>query len=455
MNRNCCFIFFLFVTGLIARAQSGESLRHHIIIAIDKAGTKEWRGTDEVCRYVNRFLSKSVNGKGHKKRRLFEDGDLVSVLGFALNANQTDMSVFALPVDDGNGKFAYREFQAPQLHQYLTNHWRSLADAPHGNNFSPFSLISVAKPYSLRTLQTDSMRVNRTFIILITDHKYNGGDFYAEVKALTNEQNELFKKGYFEFKDSEKLLNVDRILEKSYDVEQYYFIKYLSTREIIGYYSKGYVDLYEYVPLQRNFSLTSAVSFPAQVVAKRLPDDSYEAVVRLERRESPQYKVEKLDVFLSNKSKPNFRTPTANVVHLTDCDTTVVLKFERSHTFNKIGLRAWVNLRDGFYNATIMSPSEESPVEMGRDGLNVLVTLVCEPDAEILNCIPLWGWGWWIISWLPWINNQYDAARFWSLLIPLVFFLLIVFYYSRPVHYKPKPKDFTIVTDDNSVENNK
>ena len=137
------------------QAKNKEPLRHHIIIAVDKAGCDGWIGNAEVGQYVNYLIhSKLSDEKAH--RRYFEPGDYVSVVGFRINSNQRDMSVYAMPLRAGGGYLAYQQYNNYQLNSLLSGEWKGTVLQSYNTGESAFSLVSVAKEYALSALKSET-----------------------------------------------------------------------------------------------------------------------------------------------------------------------------------------------------------------------------------------------------------------------------------------------------------
>ena len=180
--------FSILLLAIISvQAKKNEALRHHIIIAVDKAGCDGWLGNAEVGQYVN-YLIHSKLADETAKRHYFEPGDYVSVVGFRINSNQRDMSVFAMPLRAGGGFMAYQQYNNNQLNSLLSEEWRETVLQSYNTGGSAFSLVSVAKEYALSALKSDGQKVGRTFLVMITDRHYNGNNFYDEMKAFEEHQ---------------------------------------------------------------------------------------------------------------------------------------------------------------------------------------------------------------------------------------------------------------------------
>jgi len=433
------FLFFFLLTGLLVEAQTVEPLRHHIIIALDKAGCESWIGADEVGEDINRLLTTEMyRFEGQKtkskisQRHLFEHGDYVSIVGFKINEDQHDMNVYTLPMSLGKSKMTYEELSLEQLCDVTTQKWNLIAHKDNNYGKNPYSLVSVAKAYALSALQSDGQQVGRTFAILVSDKHYNGNNFYNEIQAFCNKQKELAQKD---------ILDSKKILEKCYLVEQNYVIKYITSVEV--WYGnilspKGYIELYEYVPLQQNFRLTSAINFPTHLRAIRYRG-GYRIELPLAWTNNESYRFRHLEAFPNPSDKAIYKTPSdaMSISHLND--TVVTFEVPSDKSVKSIQLRAWLNLHDGFYNATLMSPNEESPIELGRDGLNTMVPIEYEEDATILGLrMP-------DFMWLPFVGDQYTAANIWKYYLPFLLLILFIYLLVRPESYKAKAEDFTII----------
>ena len=408
-------------------------LRHHVIVAIDKAGCYEWSRSSEVAVTVKNILfdinTKSEDPSLCDRSPLVQDGDYVSFVGFSIKPSAKDMDTYVLPL--GDSKYSpYKYKSGPNLKNRLRNlhlgdsiyspckyktyseckklirNWSYIVGEPnYGNN--NYSLVSVAKPYALRALKDDTKEVNRTFILLITDHRYNGGDFYEEIKA-------------FNIKSNGKL-SYNQIFKNCYEVEQNYFIKYIQSKEI-G--KNQYVELYEYVPLQQNFTLTSAINHEPVFYAKRQRGGGYDVEIKLTNTTNPLYKVKEFDLFPNNSDQTEYKTPAyASRITCPDgkIDTTLHVHIP-SHSNNMhIEIRAWVKLIDNVYNATLLTPNKEAPIEYGKNGLNQLVQVKFEGNETILGVLDLQDW-----MWPFWIDTQHSAVLFWNAIIIILLLALVI-----------------------------
>ena len=371
------------------------------------------------------------------ERRYYEQGDYISFVGFRINAEQNDMDVFAMPLNGSNGKMKYLQYGPDELKTLLTHRWGNTVLQPYNSGSAPFSLVSVAKAYALAAVKSEGQMVNRTFLVMITDRHYNGNNFYDEMQALHWKQEEL---------RLANPLTSRQIFERCYEVEQNYLIKYLSTYSVWNgntYSPKGYVEFYEYVPLQQHFMLSSVVNYPSHLRAVRQCDDSYIVTLPLSLRGNQLYKVLRTDVFLCSNDTIHEQSPD-DAIHLNGCDTTLTLQWSQGSKPRYVGLRVWMALRDGVYEATLMSPSLQSPQESGRDGLNIFIPVEQEPDATVFGQ-RLSGWAWRPLSWA---GNQHRVAKIYEIAIYVILLILLIvavsYYLTRPIHYHPGEGDFRL-----------
>lgn len=428
------FLFiFLFVNSYIyAESISEDSLRHHIIIAIDKAGCDEWIGNDEVGREVEHLVLEQPFEGQTERKHLYQKGDYVSFVGFRLNQLQNDMSVFAMPMSDEKGVLAWKDYTKTRLKIMLSVDWNRTVLQSYNPGKDGYSLISIAKAYALRAVPSKSGHyVGRTFLVMVTDHHYNGNDFYDEIKNFNLLQQE---------KKVKHPLTEDSIFAKCYDVEQKYYIRYISHKEI-G--KKKYVEFYEYVPLQQNFSLQSAVSFPTHLRAVRKRNGKFEVNLPFQWMDNENYLFHHLEAFPNTIGQNIYDSPSDTKI-ISDLPRTITITLPDTSA-NHIQLRCWLVLNDGFYGGTMLSANRESPRELGRDGLNVLVPIEYDADATIYGSTIAGKIGWML---LPWIEDQYDAAHIWEFYILPVIMLILLAYaayrLARPEYYTPKAREFTI-----------
>lgn len=436
-NKNVCkrlisiFLLtnFFLSCSLFLKAETDKYLKHHVILAIDKAGCDGWIGNKEVGLKVRNILLDFRQDDFLIYRPLFQIEDYLSILGFAVDAYQQDMSMYATPLTVGDEPVRYKNPDESNLDKLLVDKWREIALQKFASRNSPFLLVSVAKPYALLALKNPSIEVNRTFLVLITDHHYNGNDFYDEIVSLVQKQRAL---------NVNSDIDVSRVFQKCYAVEQEYYIRHIKTDTIWAnrrYAPQGYIELYEYLPLQQYFSLGAVINYPTKLTAKRRRGGVYEVELPLTWRNNPHFALKRLDAFEVTENIPSFWTPD-DALRL-DSLGKAVFRINRGKKTVSIRLRAWVKLLDGVYNATVLSPCQLAPVFLGRDGLNVDISVEYEEDATVYG-LPLWD-----LFWIPGIKNQFTVAKIWEIILPAGLLIYLIYYMAIHRTYRPKVKNFS------------
>ena len=390
------------VENLVAESFD-ESLRYHFIIAFDKAGCP-WISNDATSNAIKEILFSERTDLLDRKS-LFQNGDYISMVGFAIPVTARNMSNYAFLLESGADTMCFKKYSTEHLKWYISSWgWKRLINQPVGEKL--FSLVSVAKPYSLMALKSNQY-VNRTFIITITDHRYNGNDFYDELNAFQ------------QFTKHRKQLMSDVICKSAYEVSQHYYIKYCETIDIGNH---GYAELYEYVPLQRHFELSKILEYPKQIEAALCRDGSYKIEFNIQEGDNSLFKIEQLNGYLNDR-----------VIDLTDYVQGGMFSEKVSGTdMECLKLRAWVRMTDGIYNNTILSPSFESPIECGREGLNVSIPIKYEMEMKIFNVIPMASW-----AWLGCFESQANAIMFWQITIPIISLLALLIFCWCAVRFNP------------------
>lgn len=431
MKRLSLIIALLVLSATVLNAQLDDRVRTHSILALDKAGCSNILNTVDTWNTVWNLLF--VQSPVDDGRPLCEDGDLLSIIGFCTDADQKDMQTYQFPLPSAGGDCAYIENYNGRAKSMMGwNDWQRYAkySNPSCGHSGLFSLVSVAKPYALNELKKDGsvedrFLTNRTFLLLVTDHHYNGNDFYDEVHTLANAQRE---NGIYNVVDENKILPL------CYAVEQEYFIKYIETYKVA---SRGYVEIYEFMPLQTYLNLNSVVDYPQTITAKRLKGGKYEIDVDFFHNGNKHYDIKKMEFALASKDVEEPRKVFENKDSVSF--DYVVSSKERPEYLN---VRAWLRMNDSVYNTTVLTPSVDAPDHLGKNGLNVSVRIKYEEDAKIFG-IPMADF-----IWPSRIEDQYTAAivvqTVLLVLLPFAVLFLVWLFYRKNRYYVPDNKDITI-----------
>ena len=285
--------------------------------------------------------------------------------------------------------------------------------------YGPFySITSFAKPYSLMALK-GKQNTNRTFMVIITDGVYNGNDdYYGEASYV---KNRFTEEGKNQFKKEIK------------SVQTNYFCQFIEQRPING----GYVQLYEFIPLQQYFALESVLSFPHNIIAERKKGE-YQVKFPIVGIKNDDYKIERLVVTVSSGS--------GDIIFKEEVkpDKELSINIPNDKVYGmfssaNIEIKAWVKLCDGIYNNTILHP--EGSKLQGAEGLSRRINIELEHDAKILGVIPLPDFLFYLSFWT---SSQTTAANSWAWILIFIAIATVVYIIYKSNIYKPDTKEIKI-----------
>ena len=354
--RNIVVVSCWALSGLAspAFAQLDDHVRNHVIIAID---------TRTEGRTLDRSLASTVFDAVCVEDTLLRKGDLLSVVQYAASVSDPSFQRYVVPARTQSGEtFTYHPLEyRNEAHRILYSNWSDFATSNVPGLF--YSLSSVAKPYALAALPFAGEYTNRTFIVLVTDHQYNGNDFYQELTEWAREAGSWMDK--------------KAIMQKCFDVENDFFLAYMDSKV----HGRVYVDIYECRPLQASLALSSVLYYPPKLKPVRKKGDVYQLVFESVPQPGDHFKVKRLDIcpVFSDGSLGKWKTYLdRDAVH----DT---LTYTAPKQVSSLSVRAWVLLNDGLYDAVILSPSPDAPVFLGKDGLNVSIPVEAPDEAKVFG----------------------------------------------------------------------
>ena len=232
-----------------------------------------------------------------------------------------------------------------------------------GNSY--YSVITIAKPYSLlkfRDEESDKL-IEKTYLILVTDYKYNGNDdFYGELKHVKKISN----------KTKESIMNTVK------EVQQNYFYKFIDEKNISTSSRQGYISLFEVIPLQQYFSIESVLDFPHEITATRTKN-GYKAIFKISQLDNPNYRFISSEAFIPTGGNNEIHPVKLNQDVVFEIPDALVNQIGKNYI--SINFRTWVQLIDNVYNHTILSPDGDTL--QGSKGLNRIIKVNLEDDAKI------------------------------------------------------------------------
>ena len=364
-----------------------------------------------------------------KSRNIFE-GFRAFTGQFSTDELSQDLDDYTYVLEDFEiGPLAWMSY-SKNFGKSLRNRWEYIADQSHRRHDgkSPFSMISLSKMYAFAPLGRNkgSHLVNRTFVVLISDHQYNGGDFYEEGRALRD----------FNYNISPMLMQ-----EYGQRVGSEYFVRQLNNNsQPMG----QYVDICEYIPHQTGLTLPTLMDYSAGgIFAKRVKFGRYQLTIDAKSRKNPHFDILQMRYRLINSDGVVVLDTLCQALTdsngvLMPLDSFVINCMVSSRQeMDSVVIDAWVRLNDGIYNATVLTPVPGAPAYLASRGLTTTLPIHYQSKAMILGLVPLTGF-------LLWIDNQDIANAIISILVALILFGALVLQIRRHSHFKVETKDINI-----------
>ena len=378
---------------------------HHLIVSVDTK-TNGQSGQPEVSKELISMVT---------ERRLLAAGDYLSVLQYSVFKNDRELKNYVrIPNHEKvrmhlfdkikDRKSIFKILSSENLKKYAQSNIEE----------DGFSLSSIAKPYSVAAFQAMTREnkiqtplVHKTYIALVTDHRYNGQDFYQELEAWRSL--------------SETSLSFVDIMKKCFEVEKEYFIQYVETKEV-NTKKRGriYIDLYELVPLKKDISLRNALYFPPVIKTERIKGKGYRIRTEFHSIDPNQYKL--FDIKIT--PQPDGADTLMKMVG----DNLIYETYsQKRDSITHLDISASINLLDGFYNATMLSPNH------GSAGLKTTLKVEYPEDEKVLGFrLPdaLWFFS----------DDEKKAAVTMNCICVGLMLILIYLFFIWLGSYKPKDK---------------
>lgn len=465
MRRHLIALGILLFGGASLHAQTGEEIQNHIIISIDEWVSGFHPEDNDIRDMVEKYLYEPViyteprfDSAGNKvidpktkkqvidttyvfgRRPLYKDGDFLSILTCSLGQKAETIESYAeFPIFNGRpAKFIpYSKENRTALHE----NWadlvsRRVSEDKHHSIFS----IAVPQVMSKCIREEDHHLTNRTFVIVITDRSYSDKSFFDDIRDYTDQQYAVLNTHAVKKSD---------IVRAGEQVARDYFIQWINQDEdtykfkISGSVQrKKNVDLYELQPHQEHLRMPAVLRYPAQVLAKRGRWGQYTINCSFMPEDKSRFNILHLEASLigSRKYPVNRSVLSYNAKSPSEVfqGKTITCKLGKERSaFDSLGVRTWVNLLDGIYNATVLSPSKDAESFMGRDGLNVKVPIVYEEKETVAFFFPLPD----VFCWTG--DQKVDAVLIDLLLAIIIIAALFIWVYITR-EYKPSVDEIKI-----------
>lgn len=443
IRRYLITLFILALLGANLHAQTGEEIRNHIIIAIDEWVVGFRPADNDIRDMVEKYLYEPViidSTYVFGKQPLYKEGDHLSILTCSLGQTAETIESYA-EFSNFYGHPAKFIPYSQENKKMLHDGWKDLVARRESedNRHSIFS-ITVPQAMSKCIRQDDRHLTNRTFVIVITDRSYSDKSYFDDIRDYTDLQYQLLNR--------HAIIKSD-ILRAGEQVARDYFIQWINQDEKTYKFirdgsilRKKNVDLYEMQPHQEHLRMPAVLQYPAQIIAKRGKGGEYTIDCSFMPEDKDHFNVLRLEASLSgNKKDPcdsailSYKAQSPS--HIFSGNAITCHLGNTRNAFDSVELRAWVNLLDGIYNATVLTPSKDAASFLGRDGLNVKIPIVYEEKEKVAFFFPL-------PDNLCWTENQkVNAVIINVLLIFLIIVALFIWVYLTR-EYKPSVEEIKI-----------
>ena len=373
MKRIVFILLSIVLAQVVSYAQFDDHLKHHVIVVRDEVMPHDpfWpQSEDSFQRVFYQLLTDDI----------LREGDFISFVGFSTDSRSLNLDDFTYTI--GPSWMPYNNTTESEIHQ----DWGTIMDENQRAHTGPqpFSMISLAKMYAFAPVKkaNHNQYVNRTFIVFISDHQYNGGDFYEERFAL---------------RDFNPRITPKMTQDYGQRVSAEYFVRQLNDDYERPQYGR-FIDLLEYIPLQSGLTLPSLLDYSAGgVTAQRIKGGLYRLEVNTASRNNPRYNILQLrycikDTYGKVKYDTLLRANIgANGDYLPIEQFNVTYDFGNDQSAMTLTIEAWASLNDGIYNATVLTPVAGAPDYLASKGLSVTIPIRYEPSTKILGLVSLPG----------------------------------------------------------------
>lgn len=408
----CCF--YLPVSA------AGHSQSKHVIVAFDQSIGKY--NTDlfssKVLTLVDDILDKNDFDRAN---------DYISMVAYTLNVRNPNLSDYVKPCTHNENAFIWQHLGSRRLTEILPS-WPMGIPARSGSAADYASMQSLAKPFIVMETKLtgdDTITVDQTIILLISDNVVNGADDdyereWKHVSTIPIANVSLFKQ------QEQTVFSKMRAFN-----EDFKFIRFqvnLSNNRASGTIpvsSDGTYCIipYKVVPAERP-SIHSVTDLPSPIPMVRVRGGF--KVKTDPHSLKDKYSISHVEITdASGKQLAESR----------DGALDVLLKSNEVKAGDSICIKMSLRLKDGLYNGMRISGD--------NDGMWVKQAVKLQDEAKVIGLFPLSDSFWW---WFP--DDVFTAVMIWDLflllaLIALVGFILYLLF-VRINSYKPSNKNIKI-----------
>lgn len=407
----CCF--YLPVSA------AGHSQSKHVIVAFDQHVDKKYK-TDLFSPRVLTLVDDLLNNNDFDRAH-----DYLSVVTYTLNMVEPDFSEYVKPCTYNGSSFKWLHIGSQRLIDMFP-HWPVGLPARNGAYYS--STQSLAKPFIVmetKLSEDDTITVDQTIILLISDHVVNGvNDDYqrewVQVSTSLNSNTSLFKS------QEKKVFSKMEAFFEDFKFSRFKVrLPNNRTSDTIPISSDGKFCIvpYKVVPAERP-SIHSVTDLPSPIPMVRVRGGF---MVKTDPHSlKDKYSISHVEITdASGKQLAESR----------DGALVVLLSSNEVKVGDSICIKMSLHLKDGLYNGMRISGD--------NDGMWVKQAVKLQDEARVVGLFPLSDSFWW---WFP--NDVFTAVMTWDLILLFTLITLVglILYklFVKINSYKPSNKNIKI-----------
>lgn len=416
-----------FLLGVVAAGvpvhlhASGPPDRHHVIVLLDRSESIINRGRMPAFEAALRTeLGRLCRTPGflpdEPGRALFDParGDLLSILAFGFDHRTA--------VNFDGFIAAARPWGLFRQQGAATSVFDGLWDRLHGDHPAGFfteqwSGISLAMPLALAYRgnggEAAAGPVSRTFLILVSDDEFNGGEPNLELKVLRGDMGSLRGR----YPSAPRLIAATRRVEATLDSARMYYL-FRPVHEIaVGSGEEAvHLSAFEAVPNTWAFAIESVWEFEHERFRMRRTPEGFQSRFRLREMGAKTMHPHRVEAVLLRGDEEVDRQVIADTQHTPEIRLSLPAAARRDSL--TVRLRFWVRYDDPVYGMHLLTP-DGSELQGSIGLVRILPNVELEPPARILGLVPLPFRAYRFAAWFG-LSSQTKAALGYSLVLVLL-----------------------------------
>lgn len=380
-NKFLPLISFLFQISIYAQ-DAAPPQRHHAIILIDRsASMRNSLCPDNLSKFILSDLKPILFGKGSvlPDRKLLEQGDYLSILSFGLNADAKNFDQF-IPTDFGCRMRSISSNNQIQTLDEIDAQIKQIGCSSFANK--SYGAYTAAIPAALYSLRKEGKKINRTFIITLTDGQFNAAGQQPRLELETIKTQIRGTKGVD--LDIRPTLSTCYGLFESYSLktgtpEQHKKRALLSFPIIRG---KANMQIHEIIPNQRPLAIEALLRpdraklqfYYASPWNRRICEADLMLLYNVSANLQKLYRIDSIYAALTWKDRVIWQSVYSKVEG--DIPLKIKIPSQFLDSSLKFNHKYWVDFTDDWYGLHILSP--DGCELQGAEGLNRDMPIVLE-----------------------------------------------------------------------------